>query len=110
MYRNESDKCKNYMSYFIERYCKLLTPNGIENIRLLKLQKKYIDMDITQEDKDKSLSISNYKLIYAGLVQGWIPPKEYYNDDYSFHVYIDDKLFPEVTFENSPQEVELKLV
>ena len=59
-------------------------------------------------DKDNSLSISNYKLIYAGLVQGWIPPKEYYNDDYSFHVYIDDKLFPEVTFENSPMEVEFK--
>lgn len=63
-------------------------------------------------DKDNSLSISNYKLIYAGLVQGWILPKEYYNDDdvYSFHVYIDDKLFPEVTFENSPREVELKLI
>ena len=61
-------------------------------------------------DKDKSLSISNHKLIYAGLVQGWIPPKEYYNDNYSFHVYIDDKLFPEVTFENSPQEIELKLL
>lgn len=63
-------------------------------------------------DKDNSLSISSYKLIYAGLVQGWIPPKEYYNDDdvYSFHVYIDDKLFPEETFENSPMEIELKLV
>lgn len=25
-------------------------------------------------------------------------------------LYIDDELFPEVTFENSPQQVELKLV
>lgn len=61
-------------------------------------------------DPDYSLSISNCKLIYAGLITGWTPSKEYYNDDTSFHVYIDDKLFPEVTFENSPQEVELKLV
>lgn len=29
-----------------------------------------------------------------------------YGNGYS----IDDKLFPEVTFENSPQEIELKLV
>ena len=58
-------------------------------------------------DKDGYLSISNYKLIYTGFPQSWAPPKEYYSDDTSFHVYIDAKLFPEVTFENSPQEVEL---
>jgi hypothetical protein len=28
------------MSYFIEIYCKLLTPSGIKNIRLLNSQKK----------------------------------------------------------------------
>ena len=39
-----------------------------------------------------------------------MPPKEYYDDDTSFHVYIDDKLFPEVTFENSPQKVKIELV
>ena len=61
-------------------------------------------------DPNNSLSISNYKLIYREFVQRWIPPKEYYNDNTSFHIYIDIKLFPEVTFENSPQEVELKLV
>lgn len=61
-------------------------------------------------DKDNSLSISNYKLVYAGIIQGWTLPKEYYDDGNSFHVYIDDKSFPEVTFENSPMEVELKLV
>lgn len=40
---DELNKCKNHISYFIERYCKLLTPNGIENIRLLASQKKYIE-------------------------------------------------------------------
>lgn len=43
MNKDELDKCKNYMSYFIERYCTLLTPNGIENIRLLNSQKKSIE-------------------------------------------------------------------
>lgn len=63
-------------------------------------------------DTDNSLGISNYKLIYAGLTQGWRPPKEFYNYDnpFNFHVYIDSNLFPEVTFENSPQKIELKLV
>lgn len=40
----------------------------------------------------------------------WEEPTEFYDDDYSFHVYIPEKLFPDVTFENSPQEVELKLI
>ena len=40
---DELSKCKNHMSYFIERYCKLLTPNGIENIRLSASQKKYLE-------------------------------------------------------------------
>lgn len=57
MQQNELDKCKNYMSYFIERYCKLLTPNGIKNIRLIKSQKKYLERlnkhrDMIQEDKE----------------------------------------------------------
>lgn len=42
MWEDELNKCKNYMSYFIERYCKLLTPNGIENIRLIASQKKHL--------------------------------------------------------------------
>lgn len=61
-------------------------------------------------DKDNSLSLCNHKHIYCELFGSWEPPKEYYNDDIAFHAYIDDKLFPEVTFENSPQEVELKLI
>lgn len=42
MQEDELNKCKNHISYFIERYCKLLTPNGIEDIRLLASQKKYL--------------------------------------------------------------------
>lgn len=32
----------------------------------------------------------------------WIPNNNYYN--------IDNRLFPEVTYKNSPQEIELKLI
>lgn len=61
-------------------------------------------------DFDGCLSISNYKLRYVEDDQCWTPCKEYYNDIDSFHVYINEALFPEVTFENSPQEVEIKLL
>lgn len=60
-------------------------------------------------DKDGSLNISTHKQVYIGGVVGWDNPKEYYDDDYSFDAYINESLFPEVTFENSPQEVELTL-
>jgi hypothetical protein len=43
MWEDELNKCKNDISYFIETYCKLITPNGIENIRLLDSQKKYLE-------------------------------------------------------------------
>jgi hypothetical protein len=33
-----------------------------------------------------------------------------YWDDGNDNIAIDEKLFPEVTFENSPQQVEIKLV
>lgn len=61
-------------------------------------------------DKDNSLSLCTHKQVYCELFDSWEQSKEYYNDDNSFHAYIDEKLFPEVTFENSPQAVELKLV
>lgn len=61
-------------------------------------------------DKDNSLSMCTYKHEFVKLFNSWEPPKEYYDDDNSFHVYINDKLFPEVTFENSPMKVELKLI
>ena len=39
------------------------------------------------------------------------PDKNEFESEDGNMLYInDDKLFPEVTFENSPQEVELKLV
>lgn len=61
-------------------------------------------------DKDNSLSVCTHKPIYVKLFSSWSPPKEYYNNDTAFHVYIDENLFPEVTFENSPMIVELKLI
>lgn len=61
-------------------------------------------------DKDNSLSLCTHKQVYDDFLKSWEEPTEYYNDDYSFHAYIPEDLFPEVTFENSPQEVELKLI
>ena len=61
-------------------------------------------------DKDNSLSLCTHKPIYDEFLDSWEEPKEYYDDDYSFHIYIPENLFPEVTFENSPMIVELKLV
>lgn len=61
-------------------------------------------------DKDNSLSLCNHKLEYDDFLDSWEQPSEYYDDDYSFHVYIPEDLFPEVTFENSPMQVELKLI
>jgi hypothetical protein len=61
MQEDELSKCKNYMSYFIERYCKLLTPNGIENIRLLASQKKYLDEHDCEEYEVTFDELSNFK-------------------------------------------------
>ena len=35
-------KCKNDISYFVEKYCKLMTPEGIKNVKLRDYQKKYL--------------------------------------------------------------------
>lgn len=43
MLEDELNKCKNDISYFIEKYCVLVTPNGTENIRLSDSQKKYLE-------------------------------------------------------------------
>ena len=53
---------------------------------------------------DNSLHIHNVKpsLIYDDYTKQWA-----YEGDVSME--IDEDLYPEVTFENSPQEVELKL-
>lgn len=35
-------KCKNDIIYFVEKYCKLMTPEGIKNVKLRDYQKKYL--------------------------------------------------------------------
>ena len=35
-------KCKNDILYFAEKYCKLMTPEGIKNIKLRDYQKNYL--------------------------------------------------------------------
>ena len=57
-------------------------------------------------EKDGSLWLFNVKPEFNG--REWIP----YTDDLFPHDYcsIYENIFPEVTFENSPQAVELKLI
>lgn len=38
----ECEKCKNDILYFAEKYCKLMTPEGIKNVSLRNFQKKYL--------------------------------------------------------------------
>lgn len=35
-------KCKNDIVYFVEKYCKLMTPEGIKNVTLRDYQRKYL--------------------------------------------------------------------
>jgi hypothetical protein len=35
-------RCKNDIVYFVEKYCKLMTPEGIKNVKLREYQKKYL--------------------------------------------------------------------
>lgn len=39
----EWKRCAGDIQYFAERYCKLMTPEGIKNIELRDYQKKYLD-------------------------------------------------------------------
>ena len=47
--QNNKDKiqeliyCKNDIIYFIEKYCKLMTPEGIKHIKLRNYQKNYLN-------------------------------------------------------------------
>lgn len=54
-------------------------------------------------NKDNTLAVFQSKPFLNNNIE-W---DEYLNEDY---MYIDEYLFPEVTFENSPQQVELNLV
>ena len=58
-------------------------------------------------DKDNSLSLCTHKQVYDEFIDSWEEPKEFFDDRYAFYAYIPNNLFPEVTFENSPQQVEL---
>lgn len=35
-------KCKNDILYFVEKYCKLMTPEGIKNVKLRDYQRRYL--------------------------------------------------------------------
>lgn len=35
-------RCKNDIIYFVEKYCKLMTPEGIKNVKLRDYQKRYL--------------------------------------------------------------------
>ena len=61
-------------------------------------------------EKNNYLSLCTHKQEYDNFLDSWEVPTEYYDDDYGFHVYIPEDLFPEVKFENSPMRVELKLI
>lgn len=36
-------RCKNDIIYFVEKYCKLMTPEGIKNVKMRDYQKKYLN-------------------------------------------------------------------
>lgn len=40
-------RCKNDIIYFVEKYCKLMTPEGIKNVKLRDYQVKYLQHLIT---------------------------------------------------------------
>lgn len=39
---NEWKRCKNDIIYFVEKYCQLMTPEGIKHVKLRDYQKKYL--------------------------------------------------------------------
>ena len=58
-------------------------------------------------DRDGELKLFSQIPFYDELYESWFALK---NDEcYGFVGYLDENEIPEVTFENSPQEVELKL-
>lgn len=36
-------RCKNDIIYFVEKYCKLMTPDGIKNVKMRDYQKRYLN-------------------------------------------------------------------
>lgn len=39
---NEWKRCKNDIIYFVEKYCQLMTPEGIKHVKLRDYQEKYL--------------------------------------------------------------------
>ena len=60
-------------------------------------------------NEDGSLNLFDVKPQKEACFQGkdyiWIVPRGYMNQ-----IMLNEKLYPEVTYENSPREVELKLI
>lgn len=54
-------------------------------------------------DLDGTLALHESKPIYSKQFNLWQSPM-------GLPLYIDDREFPKVTFENSPQQVEIKLI
>lgn len=54
-------------------------------------------------DKSGELSLVNEKPVLSVSKKCW------FTSGNADCIFLDDKMFPEVTFENGPQEVELKL-
>lgn len=58
-------------------------------------------------DRDGELKLFSQIPFYDEFYESWFALK---NDEcYGFVGYVDENEIPEVTFENSPQEVELKI-
>ena len=60
-------------------------------------------------DKDSSLCLYDKEPKLSEEIEGvWVCSQ--YGDEFTDVVALPSEYFPEVTFENSPQEIELKLV
>lgn len=53
-------------------------------------------------DKDGTLALHES--------EPYCPFNTWHNTNQEFYLDLDNNLFPEVTFENSPQQIELKLI
>lgn len=61
--------------------------------------------------KEHGLYLASIKPSYYADIDYWCYSKEYEDGTHMLNagLQLDSKLYPEVTFDNSPQEVELKL-
>jgi hypothetical protein len=75
-------RCKNDIIYFVEKYCKLMTPEGIRNVTLRDYQRRYLKhlMDhrlsiyLACRQCGKCLSfLSKVTIRYNGQIMNYIP-------------------------------------